>query len=391
LPLNLSHNLPRISPRYSDGSLVNLIASIVAAAGGAARHGPLAALPPAELSAARNIVLLIIDGLGDNYLRRRGAGGALSEARRCAITSVFPSTTASAITTSYTGCTPLEHGLTGWFCYFGEAGCVGAPLPFTSRGDQLPLTRRGATPQGIFVAPPLFGSLPLQSFVVTTRDIVDSSYNERYCAGAERCAYEQAQELPGAIERIVKSGAQRKFIYAYWPEYDRTSHRYGSQSPEAFDQLGKIDAAFGSLLSRLAGTDTIVVATADHGFIDVAPEESLELPPRLAELLRFPLCGERRVAYCHVRSQEEFVARAQDWLDGRADVRPSRELVQEGWFGDGAPHPRFAERIGDVTLMMRNRYAVKDWLAGEPRHLHIGNHGGTSEDEMMIPLIVAKR
>src|SRR3981081_4563045 len=148
LPLNLSHNLPRISPRYSDGSLVNLIASIVAAAGGAARHGPLAALPPAELSAARNIVLLIIDGLGDNYLRRRGAGGALSEARRCAITSVFPSTTASAITTSYTGCTPLEHGLTGWFCYFGEAGCVGAPLPFTSRGDQLPLTRRGATPTG---------------------------------------------------------------------------------------------------------------------------------------------------------------------------------------------------------------------------------------------------
>lgn len=382
---------PPILPNYADGSLVNLMASIVEAEGGAARHRSLAALRPAELSAARNVVLLIIDGLGDNYLRRRGAGGALCAERRCAITSVFPSTTASAITTSYTGCTPLEHGLTGWFCYFGEAGCVGAPLPFMSRGDQLSLTRRGVTPQGIFAAPPLFGSLQVQSFVVTTRDIVDSSYNERYCAGAQRCAYEQAHELPGAIERIVKSGVQRKFIYAYWPEYDRTSHRYGSQSPEAFDQLGKIDAAFGSLLSRLSGTDTIVVATADHGFIDVAPEESLELPPQLAELLRFPLCGERRVAYCHVRSEEEFVARAQDWLGGRADVRPSRELAQEGWFGGGAPHPRFAERIGDVTLMMRDRYAVKDWIAGEPRHLHIGNHGGTSEDEMMIPLIVAKR
>jgi hypothetical protein len=382
---------PPILPNYADGSLVNLMASIVEAEGGTARHPSLAALPPAELSAARNVVLLIIDGLGDNYLRRRGAGGALSAGRRCAMTSVFPSTTASAITTSYTGCTPLEHGLTGWFCYFGEAGCVGAPLPFMSRGDQLSLTRRGVTPQGIFTAAPLFDSLRVQSFVVTTRDIVDSSYNARYCAGAERCAYEQAHELPAAVERIVKSGAQRKFIYAYWPEYDRISHRHGSQGPQAFEQLEKIDAAFGSLLSRLSGTDTIVLATADHGFIDVAPEESLELPPQLAELLRFPLCGERRVVYCHVRSEEEFVARAQDWLGERADVLPSRELVREGWFGGGAPHPRFAERIGDVTLMMREHYAVKDWIAGEPRHLHIGNHGGTSEDEMMIPLIVAKK
>lgn len=369
---------------------MNLMASIVEAGGGTARHPSLAALPPAELSAARNVVLLIIDGLGDNYLRRRGAGGALSKGRRCAITSVFPSTTASAITTSYTGCTPREHGLTGWFCYFGEAGCVGAPLPFTSRGDQLPLTRRGVTPEQIFLARPLFESLAVQSFVVTSRDIVDSSYNERYCKGAERSAYERSEELAAEIERIVKSGVQRKFIYAYWPEYDRTSHRYGSQSPEAFSQLGKIDEAFGSLCSRLSGTDSIVLATADHGFIDVAPEESLELPAALASLLRFPLCGERRVAYCHVHLEKEFLARAQDWLGERADVRPSRELAEEGWFGGGTPHPRFAERIGDVTLAMRDHYAVKDWVAGEARHLHIGNHGGTSEDEMMIPLIVVK-
>jgi hypothetical protein len=41
-----------------------------------------------------------------------------------------------------------------------------------------------------------------------------------------------------------------------------------------------------------------------------------------------------------------------------------------------------------VALVMRGRATVKDWTPGEPRHLHIGNHGGLSEDEMMIPLIV---
>jgi hypothetical protein len=100
------------------------------------------------------------------------------------------------------------------------------------------------------------------------------------------------------------------------------------------------------------------------------------------------LCGERRVAYCHVHSPVDFAQRAKDWLGDRADVMPSEQLVDECWFGPGEPHARFAERIGDVAIVMRKRYTVKDWTPGEPRWLHIGNHGGTHEDEMMIPLIV---
>jgi len=41
-----------------------------------------------------------------------------------------------------------------------------------------------------------------------------------------------------------------------------------------------------------------------------------------------------------------------------------------------------------VALVMRGRTTVKDWTAGESRHLHIGNHGGTHEDEMLIPLVM---
>ncbi len=378
-------------PEYAGGSLVNLVASIVAARGGNALHPALKNLRHEKLREARNLVLLLIDGLGDNYLTARGAGGALARARRSALTSVFPSTTASAITTSYTGCTPLEHGLTGWFTYFGEAGCVAAALPFRSRGDMLPLARRGVTPEQIYVSPSIFEQLPVRSIVVTHKDIVDSEYNARHCRGARRVAYETLDELVAQVEAAVKSGAERKFIYAYWPVYDMISHRFGAGSAEAFAAFEAIDAAFERLAARLSGTESLLIASADHGFIDVAPEQSLELPPSLAALLRFPLCGERRVAYCHVHSEDEFLKRAKDWLEDRADVMPSRQLLDEGWFGAGTPHPRFAERIGDVALVMRGHYTVKDWTAGESRHLHIGNHGGTSEDEMMIPLITEAR
>jgi hypothetical protein len=379
---------PRVLPAYGGGSLVNLVASLVEGRGGARQHPPLALLPARELCEACNVVLLIIDGLGDNYLMRQGAGGELARRRRGAITSVFPSTTASAITTSYTGSTPLEHGLTGWFTYFGEAGYVAATLPFRTRGDMLPLRDKGFTPDRAFRARSIFSRIQTRSIVVTHQQIIDSDYNVHHCEGAERRAYDTLPRFIDEVEAAVKSGPERKFVYAYWPEYDAISHRHGSLGAEAAREFARIDQAFGQLVARLSGTDSMIVATADHGFVDVPDDQSLELPPALASMLRFPLCGERRVVYCHVHDPDAFMQRAREWLGERAEVVPSRRLVDEGWFGTGEPHPRLAERVGDVALVMNGHFTVKDWTPGEARHLHIGNHGGTTADEMMIPLIV---
>jgi hypothetical protein len=380
-------------PDYGGGSLLNLMASLAAARGAAPRHSPLAALAPARLADARNVVLVIVDGLGDGLLARHAAGGEIHRRRLATITSVFPSTTASAITTSYTGCSPGEHGLTGWFTYFGAAGCVGAPLPFVSRGDKRSLRTRGLFPARAFAAKSLFDTLATRTIVVTPQSIVDSDYNLFHCGHAERRPYTSLEGFVAQTEAAVKSGDARKFVYAYWPDYDSTSHQHGHQSPAALAQLAAFDAAFGTLLARLSGSDSVVVLTADHGFVDVAEEDALDLAdaPGLSALLRFPLCGEPRVAYCYVQEGhiEAFMQRAADWLGERGSVRPSGQLVAEGWFGPGIPHPRLAERIGDVALVMNGRYTIRDRTPGEARHRHIGNHGGTSEDEMRVPLVLA--
>ena len=380
-------------PDYAGGGFVNLIASLVAGCGGEPRHPELRLLAAAEAAGARNVVLAIVDGLGDNYLRTHGAHGALARHRRGAISAVFPSTTASAITTSFTGATPYEHGLTGWFTYFGSAGCVAAPLPFRTRGDNLPLAARGISGSHLYSGSSLFDSIGVRGIVVTHRSIVDSNYNVHYCGRAQRIPYSDLQGFVAQTEAAVKSGPERKFVYTYWPEYDTLAHRHGVSSPEVHAQFERVDSAFGDLVERLSGTDTLLVATADHGFLDSTGSASLTLEdaPGLAGMLRFPLCGERRAAFCHVQEGRvpEFTARARDWLGNRAEVRKSAELAEEGWFGSGEPHPRLAERIGDVTLLMNDAYTVKDWTPGEAHHLHIGNHGGTSEDEMRIPLIVA--
>jgi hypothetical protein len=378
---------PAHFPSYGGNGFVNLVASLVEACGGAPRHAPLVRLSVSEIRSATNVVFLIVDGLGDNYLKSRGDGGSIARHRREAISAVFPSTTATAITTSFTGATPLEHGLTGWFTYFSAAACVGAPLPFVRRGERNAL---GVKPEQLFVEGSLFDGLATRSIVVSWRKIIDSVYNAHHCGRSERLAYD---DLPGFLEqtvRAVKSGPERKLVYAYWPEFDSLAHQHGVGSAQVHAHFQALDGMFGDLLARLAGTDTLIVLTADHGFIDCPPEESLDLPPSLQALLRFPLCGERRIAFCHVQDRNVFMEKAKETFGDRADVRPSRELLDEGWFGNGRAHPLFAERIGDVALVMRGRGTVKDWVAGEPRHLHIGNHGGTSGDEMNIPLVVAK-
>ena len=321
-----------VRPDYLGSGFVNLVASLVEAGGGVPRHPSLTSLPVAELRSAQNIVFVIVDGLGDNYLRANGADGALARHRRGAISAVFPSTTASAITTSFTGATPLEHGLTGWFTYFSAAACVGAPLPFKRRGEKASL---GVAPERIFVEPSLFDTLAVRSIVVSYRPIIDSQYNVHHCGKAERRAYDNLEGFLDETVNAVKSGAQRKFVYAYWPQFDALAHQYGVASAEVRAHFAQLDAMFGELLARLSGTDTLVVLTADHGFMDSPPEESVELPAALAALLRFPLCGERRIAFCHVQDRKVFMEKAQAMLGTRAQVRPSSELVDEGWFGTG--------------------------------------------------------
>jgi hypothetical protein len=230
--------------------------------------------------------------------------------------------------------------------------------------------------------------------VVSYRPIIDSNYNRHFCGRASRLAYDDLAGFVSQTEAAVKSGPGRKFIYAYYPEFDASAHRFGVDSTETTSVFAAIDQAFSELLGRLSGTDTAVILSADHGFIDCPAENALDTAecPGLAGLLARPLTGERRVAFCHVLpgKQAEFASRAADWLDGKADVLPGHVPLDEGWFGTGDLHPNIAERAGDFVLMMRGRYTVKDWLPGEPRYLHIGNHGGMSADEMYIPLVFAR-
>lgn len=381
-------------PDYGGGSIANLMWSIAAAFGVSHAACPPLRAPPSALARHRHVLLIVVDGLGYHSLTRMGARTTLNGHVVRSLTSVFPSTTASAITTFLTGATPAEHGLTGWHMYFEEIDAIGAVLPFRLRGSDEPISRRGLPAQALLRGPAFCDRLPAATHTVAPSKILDSEFNLAHSGRAQRHGYTGLAQFFAAAERCLRGAGERKFVYAYWPELDSIAHEYGVASRQAGESLRRFDEGFARLLCALRGGDVTVLVTGDHGLID-APQAQLvrvEEHPHLAGMLARPLSGERRVAYCHVKVQRrrEFEHYVRNELCQHAALHEARDLIEQGWFGPGVPHPRLASRVGDYVLVMRGRSTIKDWLPGEKHYAQIGVHGGLSEDEMRVPLVVVE-
>ena len=383
----------RVLPDYQGGSIVNLLATILSALdSGTDLYPPLESFDSDVIKNARNIVLLMVDGLGYEYLNRVGAGSTLQQHITRRLTTVFPSTTATAITSYLTGLAPQQHGLTGWFMYYKEMASVMAVLPFRVRAKQEDSGSENITPRVLYDHQSIFDRIHYQTYTVYPARIVNSVFSVSLCGRAQRKAYNTLDEFFHTIKTIVRGDTERKFVFAYYPEIDALAHMYGIDSEQTAEQLSQFDDMFTRFCKTIDGSDTTVLVTADHGFIDCPASHWILLDdhPELARLLALPLCGEPRVAYCYVEHDhaEAFQQYVQAELSQYAVLRKSEDLIEQHYFGLGTAHPRLVDRIGQYTLLMRHNYSIKDWLPGEKRHSMIGVHGGLSEAEMYVPLAV---
>ncbi len=382
-------------PDYRGGSIVNLMASLTTARGGnLPLYPPLSALQPYSLADSRNIVLIVIDGLGYDYLRSSPASAALHRHLIGRLTSVFPSTTASAIPVFLTGLAPQQHALTGWFSYFKEIDRLITVLPFTERASSKSLLDLGVDAQLLFDYNSVFEVIATPSYVVVPEHIAYSTFNLIHCEGATVRPYSSLSQFFSVVGQIIDSDSQSKYIYAYWSKLDHVAHDKGIDSRAVAAHFAELDAAFAKFLIDVEGSGSMVIVTADHGMIDSGPEQLIQLEghPQLAQTLVRPLCGERRMAYCYVKASKcrQFERYVQDQLDDYVTLYKSEELIEQGFFGLGRVHPRLRERIGDYALIMKENYIIKDWLPGERHYAHIGVHGGVSRQEMYVPLIVVE-
>lgn len=343
----------------------------------AALEGASHWLPP-----ARSVIVFLVDGLGaHNLAARRGHARFLAAAggRRDVARTVFPSTTAAALTSLLTGVDPGTHGIVGYRTRI--PGTLSAPNQLHGwETDGLdPLTWQRAEP--------LFAERAGRAFVVSKPSYTGTGFTEATLRGA---SFFPSDDLDERV-RIAADLAARhpgSVTYLYAPELDTAGHRDGWESDRWTDTLERVDAA-ARRLAGLIDARTGVLVTADHGMVDVPAHKHVLLRagnPRLDGVAL--LGGEPRMLHLYAE-EGRADAVASTWAQSeatRAWVMTRDEAIGAGLFG--AVDDEVRPRIGDVLVAARGRTAYYDDREPDKRpQKMVGQHGSLTDEERTVPLL----
>jgi hypothetical protein len=371
---------------------------------------PLSAaiLPPDLLDGAERIVTLVIDALGYLQLVRaieRGQAPSLAALCRHApaafapITSTFPSTTVTALTTLGTGLPPGQHGVIGDKLYDARLGTTINVLTFAPVLAGWPLAAAGVDPVAWLGLPTIYERLipaGVTCVVINHAAFAGTALSGITHRGARYVGCHTLADLCAHLRAAIEATPGPAYVHAYWGALDLLGHRYGVGSPQCAAELRVIDHAIGAVLLRgLRAPRTLLLILADHGQIDTARERWTWLNdhPELLGLLQSPPAGDHRAAVLHVRPGVEAAARAyaERCLADCASVLTVEEALGLGLYGPEPIAAHVRQRMGHLLVLARGDWVVRYEYPGKERRVwQIGTHGGLMREEMLVPLLALR-
>lgn len=336
---------------------------------------------PHDLAQADNILLLLVDGLGfDQFQSHLEHAPHLATFRGSSITTVAPSTTATALTSLTTGATPLEHGIIGY--RMAMDGVVMNTLRWGSdRADM----RKMHPPDRVQPVPPFVGiSVP----VLSRKELESSAFTHAHLRGSVPLGWRAMSSIVEQARKLFESG--ESFVYAYYDGLDKIAHERGF-GPYYEAELRVIDWLVGELLESLPSGTTIAV-TADHGQVAVGPR-LISLPEEILQVVDFQ-SGEGRFRWLHARRGrvDDLTAMAEEHFGHFAWVRTRERILDEEWFGSRGTSAHGEEairRMGDVALVPFEDVSFDDPADSGPFPLEC-RHGSLTRAEMLVPLIARR-
>ena len=380
-----------VRPAHDVPSTVDLVRAIATTCGVAGFDGPEVDAVRDEIGDPRHLIFVLVDGLGMTLLDHLGPRDALRRNVRRTIHAVFPSTTASALTSVASGEWPAEHCIPGWWTRVPSAGVCATVLPFLDRFSGVSLDEVGVTLGELFRRPSLIGRYERSVCSLVPKRYGDSRFT-RYSAGdGEVIGYGSLESAVAQIEDRVGSESGETYTYLYFDEVDSLSHNKGPSHSAVEGAVRRVNRCISRLATATRGRATIVVS-ADHGHIEV-PQDRLHWiangDPLLAHLAD-PPAGEPRVPMFRVqpgasrRFEEDFEER----FGHRFALLTIEEVDELRLFGPGPLSAESRRRIGDYIAVSADPDVIIYRGSGRPPRPMRGYHAGMLPAEMEIPLIV---
>lgn len=356
-------------------------------------------LPQADIS-----VVILADGLGDQQLAaytghaRFLAGAWRSSERAQVLDTAAPTTTAASLTSLGTGLSSGQHGMVGYDVLCPELGRVvnmlgkWDPDVDPHQWQPHPSVLSAATSAGAAVltcSRPKFRSSPLTQAALRGGEFAGAdTIDQRFNAAAEWISAQRP--APG---RMKQGPATPILVYLYVDELDKTGHKSGVGSPRWLRMLETLDAAAQRLVQRLTtrfGARAQVLLTADHGMINLAEDQRIDISSRRQLLDQVThVAGEPRFLHLYTAAPEQAGSVAATWSEVYGDqawILTRQEAVAQGWFGQ--VEDRVLPRIGDVLVAAYDDIAFFHLSRTGADTLNmVGQHGSLTEAERRVPLL----
>lgn len=408
-----------VLPTYRDYGIANVPDTIVDLLGGRASNP----LPGSTVGHARDgidrpiehVVMVVIDGFGwDRFEPLVAQSPALQwlvdRGDVTPLTSTFPSETASAMLTLYTGLQPIEHGQLGWFTYLPEIDRVGLSLPFTTIDGVGLNESHGIDTSELFdvdtrpTLPDRLRELGVDVTFAQPSGIHDSPTSRRACGQARRRGFDAVDGGLSVVRSTLEHADGPTYQQLYYPLVDTAAHRRGTRSlayrEALFAVLEPLKRELIDGLDPRVAKRTVLLVMADHGHVDTDPQTNVNLARLdatgevdLDRHLRRNGAGERIYLAGSPRNVQFYTR------DGHTEplrheleaVLPVRTFTQgeylaEGLFGDREPGPLFDRRGPDLIAVPNDQGLWYD----DGELTLIGMHGGLHPDEMLVPFVAVR-
>jgi hypothetical protein len=358
-------------------TLLGIPNSILTYFGAPAHHATLPVLDRALTTRPRNVVLLVLDGMGNDMLTANIPDGFFARNRAAVLPSVYPCTTTAAITTFVTGLSPAEHGWLGWSCYFREIDqCV-----------DLFSGVRGGTKQP--AADPDIVDKLLD--YTDLRDQIRAANPSVQTHGVSAFAEIPVDTCEEACAEILALCARPgpHYIYAYLVQPDSAMHKRGCYDAQVKDLVASFDRQIEHLAAQLS--DTLLIVTADHGLTDCEILCIEDFPELHAMLTCLPSREPRSLSFfVKDECKERFPALFRALFGREFALMTGQQALSLNLFGEGPLHPKARDFVGDFVALATGKIGLWYRNSEGKGYDFAAAHAGLRAEEMLVPLILVR-
>ena len=382
-------NNEMVLPNY-EHCILNTITSILKYYNVETEYKSLESLDKELEKKYRNVVFMVLDGMGEHILNRMSPRGYFNSNKVDCVTSVYPSTTTAALTTYYAGRPPYETGWIAWSQYFKEYGRAMDMLKHTESylGDSYPKANLDVFAEVVNYET-IFEKIEKASPRIKAYEI-EPTYADKRAKRSIRA--DSIEEIVDSIEMLCKN-PDEKFVFAYCVCPDGLLHKYGASSDEAKEFILDAENKIQELEQKLSD-DTIIIISADHGHKDIEKAYTLLDYPEIQECLIMPPSLESRVVTFWVKEnmRKEFEERFNKVFKDEFWLMTREEFLEKHFLGYGKKHPKIEEFVGNyIALSTAGSIIRLETFLAEGKKVKKSTHCGLSKDEMEVPVIILKK